>query len=101
MSDSNINMVAPEGVVGEGFFATKLNDVVGLARANSFVPPLQHLVAELNLWQQWLRIDLARFGSERVSFSPRQADMLMVMGLFQKKWRLFTSVYEQMSDLVG
>jgi NADH-quinone oxidoreductase subunit B len=35
MSDSNINMVAPEGVVGEGFFATKLNDVVGLARANS------------------------------------------------------------------
>ena len=33
------NMVAPpEGVVGEGFFATKLNDVVGLARANSLWP---------------------------------------------------------------
>ncbi|MEO8254058.1 MAG: NADH-quinone oxidoreductase subunit B, partial [Flavobacterium sp.] len=31
MSDSKINMVAPpEGVVGEGYFATKLNDVVGL-----------------------------------------------------------------------
>lgn len=30
--------------------------------------------------------DLARFGSERVSFSPRQADMLMVMGLSLKKW---------------
>jgi hypothetical protein len=28
--------------------------------------------------------DLARFGSERVSFSPRQADMLMVMGTFKK-----------------
>lgn len=30
----------PEGVVGEGFFpsATKLNDVVGLARANSLWP---------------------------------------------------------------
>ena len=24
--------------------------------------------------------DLARFGSERLSFSPRQADLLMVMG---------------------
>jgi len=32
-------MVAPpEGVVGEGYFATKLNDVVGLARANSLWP---------------------------------------------------------------
>ena len=39
MSDSKINMVAPpEGVVGEGFFATTLNDVVGLARANSLWP---------------------------------------------------------------
>ena len=39
MSDSNIKMVAPpEGVVGEGFFATKLNDVVGMARANSLWP---------------------------------------------------------------
>ncbi|MEO8236262.1 MAG: NADH-quinone oxidoreductase subunit B, partial [Flavobacterium sp.] len=36
---SNINIVeAPEGVTGEGFFATKLNDVVGLARANSMWP---------------------------------------------------------------
>jgi hypothetical protein len=31
---------------------------------------------------------LARFGSERVSFSPRQADMLMVMGTISKKWHL-------------
>jgi NADH-quinone oxidoreductase subunit B len=50
-----------------------------------------HLVAELNLWQQWLRIDLARFGSERVSFSPRQADMLMVMGTISKKMAYITS----------
>ena len=39
MSDSKIKMVAPpEGVTGEGFFATKLNDVVGMARANSLWP---------------------------------------------------------------
>ena len=39
MTESKIKMVeAPEGVVGEGFFATKLNDVVGLARANSLWP---------------------------------------------------------------
>ena len=39
MSDSKVNIVnAPEGVQGEGFFATKLSDVVGLARANSLWP---------------------------------------------------------------
>jgi NADH-quinone oxidoreductase subunit B len=31
--------------------------------------------------------DLARFGSERVSF--HKADMLMVMGTISKKWRLY------------
>ncbi len=30
--------------------------------------------------------DLARFGSERLSFSPRQADLLMVMGTIAKRW---------------
>jgi NADH:ubiquinone oxidoreductase subunit B-like Fe-S oxidoreductase len=56
MSNSKTNMVAPpEGVVGEGFFATKLNDVVGLARANSLWPCLLQLrVAVLNLWLLWL-----------------------------------------------
>jgi NADH:ubiquinone oxidoreductase subunit B-like Fe-S oxidoreductase len=34
--------------------------------------------------------DLARFGS-RSEFSPRQADMLMVMELFRKNGTYFTS----------
>jgi hypothetical protein len=51
MNDSNINM-SPEGVVGVTTFATKLNDVVGMARANSLWPlPLLPLVVELSLWQ--------------------------------------------------
>jgi NADH:ubiquinone oxidoreductase subunit B-like Fe-S oxidoreductase len=29
--------------------------------------------------------DFGRFGSERLSFSPRQADLLMVMGTISKK----------------
>lgn len=41
MTDSNTKMVAPpEGVVGEGFFATKLNDVVGLVYRLSGLTPL-------------------------------------------------------------
>src|SRR3954466_8570713 len=43
--------------------------------------------------------DLARFGSERLSFSPRQADLLMVMGTIAKKMGpILRQVYEQMEE---
>jgi NADH-quinone oxidoreductase subunit B len=43
--------------------------------------------------------DLARFGSERPSFSPRQADMLLVMGTIAKKMApVLRQVYEQMAE---
>jgi NADH-quinone oxidoreductase subunit B len=102
MSNSNINMVdPPEGVVGEGFFATKLNDVVGLARANSLWPlPFATSCCGIEFMATMAsHYDLARFGSERVSFSPRQADMLMVMGTISKKMApILRQVYEQMSE---
>jgi hypothetical protein len=54
MSNSSIKIVEPpEGVVGEGFFATTLNDVVGMARANSLYYLLQPLVAVLSSWLPW------------------------------------------------
>ena len=99
---TNTNMVAPpEGVVGEGFFATKLNDVVGLARANSLWPlPFATSCCGIEFMATMAsHYDLARFGSERVSFSPRQADMLMVMGTISKKMApILRQVYEQMSE---
>ena len=43
--------------------------------------------------------DLARFGSERLSFSPRQADLLMVMGTIAKKMGpVLRQVYLQMAE---
>jgi NADH-quinone oxidoreductase subunit B len=43
--------------------------------------------------------DLARFGSERISFSPRQADLLMVMGTISKKMGpVLRQVYLQMAE---
>ena len=84
----NINMVeAPEGHAGEGFFATKLDQVVGLARANSLWPvPFATSCCGIEFMATMAsHYDLARFGSERVSFSPRQADMLLVMGTISKK----------------
>ena len=43
--------------------------------------------------------DLARFGMERLSFSPRQSDLLMVMGTIAKKMApIVKHVYEQMAE---
>ena len=43
--------------------------------------------------------DLGRFGAERLSFSPRQADLLMVMGTIAKKMGpVVQQVYEQMAE---
>ncbi len=43
--------------------------------------------------------DLARFGAERVGFSPRQCDLLMVMGTIAKKMGpVVKQVYLQMAE---
>ena len=43
--------------------------------------------------------DLGRFGAERLSFSPRQADLLMVMGTISKKMGpVLKQVYTQMAE---
>ena len=43
--------------------------------------------------------DLARFGSETVGFSPRQCDLLMVMGTIAKKMGpVVKQVYLQMAE---
>ncbi|HEX8563754.1 MAG TPA: NADH-quinone oxidoreductase subunit B [Flavobacterium sp.] len=104
MSDSNKNFntaEAPEGFTGEGFFATKLSDVVGLARANSLWPlPFATSCCGIEFMATMgSNYDLARFGSERMSFSPRQADMLLVMGTIAKKMApILRQVYEQMAE---
>ncbi len=92
---------APAGIEGQGFFATKLDDVVGLARANSLWPlPFATSCCGIEFMATMAATyDLARFGSERMSFSPRQADMLLVMGTIAKKMApILRQVYEQMSE---
>lgn len=43
--------------------------------------------------------DLARFGAERLSFSPRQCDLIMVMGTISKKMApVLRQVYLQMAE---
>ncbi|MFN5371457.1 MAG: NADH-quinone oxidoreductase subunit B [Bacteroidia bacterium] len=99
---SDIKMVeAPDGLHGEGFFATSLNKVIGLARSNSMWPlPFATSCCGIEFMATMgSNYDLARFGSERMSFSPRQADLLMVMGTIAKKMGpILRQVYEQMAE---
>ncbi len=91
----------PDGVEGEGYFLTTLDQAVGLARKNSLWPlPFATSCCGIEFMALMAaHYDLARFGSERLSFSPRQADMLMVMGTIAKKMGpVLRQVYEQMAE---
>jgi NADH-quinone oxidoreductase subunit B len=102
MSDRTIKTVdAPNGIEGQGFFAGKLDDIVGLARANSLWPlPFATSCCGIEFMATAAATyDLARFGSERMSFSARQADVLMVMGTISKKMGpVLKQVYLQMAE---
>ena len=95
------NHPAPQGIEGPGFFATQLDTVVGLARKNSLWPlPFATSCCGIEFMATMAsHYDLARFGSERPSFSPRQADLLMVMGTIAKKMApVLRQTYEQMAE---
>ena len=104
MSELNkdINMAeAPEGHSGAGFFATSFEKVIGLARANSLWPlPFATSCCGIEFMAtKGATYDISRFGSERPSFSPRQADILLVMGTIAKKMGpVVKQVYEQMAE---
>ncbi|MBL0342876.1 MAG: NADH-quinone oxidoreductase subunit B [Bacteroidetes bacterium] len=92
---------APEGFEGPGFFATSLDKMVGMARKNSLWPlPFATSCCGIEFMATiGAHYDFARFGSERLSFSPRQADLLMVMGTIAKKMGpVLRQVYEQMAE---
>lgn len=102
MSDRIIKTVdAPNGLEGQGFFAGKLDDFVGLARANSLWPlPFATSCCGIEFMATaGSHYDISRFGSERMSFSARQADILMVMGTISKKMGpVLKQVYLQMAE---
>ncbi|MGE4170116.1 MAG: NADH-quinone oxidoreductase subunit B [Candidatus Margulisiibacteriota bacterium] len=92
---------APEGITGHGFFLTSLEKAVGLARKNSIWPlPFATSCCGIEFMATMgSHYDFARFGSERPSFSPRQADLLMVMGTVAKKLGpILKQVYLQMAE---
>src|SRR6187399_602213 len=91
----------PEGYMGEGYMATSLEKVVTMARKNSIWPlPFATSCCGIEFMATAAsHYDLARFGSERMSFSPRQCDLLLVMGTIAKKMGpVLRQVYLQMAE---
>lgn len=92
---------APEGYTGPGFMTTSLEKAVGLARKNSIWPlPFATSCCGIEFMATMgANYDLSRFGMERLSFSPRQSDLLMVMGTIAKKMApVLKEVYTQMAE---
>jgi NADH-quinone oxidoreductase subunit B len=106
MSDNNKPTIktdapAPPGFAGEGFFATQLSSLIGMARSYSLWPlPFATSCCGIEFMAMMMpTYDLARFGAERMSFSPRQADVLLVCGTISKKLGpVLKEVYTQMAE---
>ena len=100
MSDQNTNEIL-EGLSGPGYHVTSLDKAIGYARSHSLWPlPFATSCCGIEFMATMgSTYDMSRFGSERLSFSPRQSDLLMVMGTIAKKMGpILKHVYEQMAE---
>jgi len=84
-----------------GFFERKLSGALGWARANSlFQYPFVTACCGMEYMSVMAgRYDLARFGAEFPRFTPRQADLLMIVGTINvKQTPILKRVYDQMTE---
>ncbi len=92
---------APGGIFSgsPGFLTTRLDAVINWSRENSLWPmPFGTACCAIEMMASAAsRYDLARFGMERMSFSPRQADMLICAGRVTYKMApVLRRIWEQM-----
>jgi len=85
----------------DGFLTTTIETAINWARKNSVWPmPLGISCCAIEMMAfAGPRFDVARFGSERFSFSPRQSDLLIVAGTvtYKMAW-VVRKIYDQMPD---
>ena len=85
----------------ESFVTTKLDAAIGWARKYSlFSYPFVTACCGMEFMAVWApRYDIARFGAEFPRFSPRQADLLFVVGtITHKQAPALKRVHDQMCD---
>ena len=86
---------------GANFLTTRLDQLVNWARKSSLWPATFGLACcAIEMFHATMpRHDLARFGMERFSASPRQADLMIVAGrVSQKMAPVLRQVYDQMTE---
>ena len=94
-------MAGPTPQGGEGFFTTRLDAVLNWARSNSMMPmPMGLACCAIEMMAfAGPKYDAARFGSEAMRFSPRQADLMIVAGWCSYKMsHAIRRVWDQMAD---
>ncbi|MBI4953899.1 MAG: NADH-quinone oxidoreductase subunit NuoB [Myxococcales bacterium] len=85
----------------QGFATTRLDALIGWARKYSLFqyPFVTACCAMEYMALASPRFDMARFGAEAPRFSPRQADLLWVVGtISQRQAPLLRRVFDQMAD---
>ena len=90
-----------ETIFGTGAITSKLNKVINWGRKYSFFPfPFVTACCGMEFMATWgSHYDVARFGAEFPRFSPRQADLLMVVGTINHKIApILKRVYDQMCE---
>src|SRR5215216_4962363 len=93
--------MAVESNVGDNIITTTVNEVANWARKGSLWPmPFGTACCAIEFMSiTSAHYDIARFGAEVVRFSPRQADLMMVMGTITDKMvPVMKRIYEQMPD---
>jgi NADH-quinone oxidoreductase subunit B len=90
-----------ESQVQSPFLATRMDEVINWGRKYSLWPmPFGTACCAIEfMGVVSSRFDVSRFGAELVRFSPRQADLLLVMGtVSQKMAPVLKQIYDQMPD---
>jgi NADH-quinone oxidoreductase subunit B len=93
--------VGLEEALPSGILLTTVENVIGYARKSSVWPATFGLACcAIELFSTGgARHDLARFGMERASNTPRQADLMIVAGrVSQKMAPVLRQIYDQMSE---
>jgi NADH-quinone oxidoreductase subunit B len=90
-----------EALFGDSVVTTKIDQVLNWARENSLFPmPFGTACCAIEyMGLVSAEFDVSRFGAEIVRFSPRQSDLLMVMGTISyKQAPILRRIYDQMPE---
>lgn len=90
-----------ENIFADTVFTTTVEKLINWSRKNSLWPmPMGISCCAIEMMAMVApRFDIARFGAEKLSFSPRQSDLMIVAGTVTKKMApVVRRIYDQMPD---